>query len=72
MTKLRWYVTSNKPTKEEINAYRTAHDCVMMEAKRILTDLRAPRLQYLTSGGGLHEPRWERWVDVPTEYGPNE
>jgi hypothetical protein len=69
MTKLRWYVTSNKVTKEDIVKYRQEADVSLMEAKRILEDLRAPRLQYLLFGGEMSNARW---VDVPTEYGPNE
>jgi hypothetical protein len=69
MTKLRWYVTSNKVTKEDIVKYREEADVSLMEAKRILEDCRPPRLQYLLFGGEMGNARW---VDVPTEYGPNE
>jgi hypothetical protein len=68
-TKLRWYVTSNKVTREQIEDYRKTADVTLMEAKRILEDWKEPRLQYLLFGGEMSHARW---VDVPTEYGPNE
>ena len=64
--KIRWLVTSNEVTKNEIDEYRKSADVCLTEAKRILEDRKPPKLQQWVV---VNEWKNEgEWADIPIEY----
>lgn len=53
---LRWLITRNKPTSNEIRAYKEKYGVSMVAAKRALTNEQAPLLQvWRKAEAGWHE-----------------
>lgn len=48
---LRWLVTLNKVTSDDVRAYRYKNSVPMSEARRILANRTGPVLQYSCDGG---------------------
>jgi hypothetical protein len=58
MMQLRWLITSNKITADDLKKFRSESGMSFIDAKRSLENRTQPILQYMTLGG--------EWADVPT------
>lgn len=64
--KLRYLVTRNKVTADQVDAYRTEHDSTLEHARRVLVNQQGPVLQQQVKQHPSDDDMISWWEDVET------